>query len=98
MAWLARVVAIGLPHRVTQRGNRRQQVFFSDAGCEVYRTLLAEGCQAADGTGNVWASLICHRNATKGVFLGGVSCCAFSATSGSFVRAASAREFGRRRA
>ena len=30
MARLARVVAPGLPHHVTQRGNRRQTVFFSD--------------------------------------------------------------------
>jgi hypothetical protein len=29
MARVARVVAPGLPHHVTQRGNRRQRVFFS---------------------------------------------------------------------
>jgi len=30
MARIARVVAPGLPHHVTQRGNRRQQTFFCD--------------------------------------------------------------------
>ncbi|MFH1640822.1 MAG: transposase [Candidatus Omnitrophota bacterium] len=30
MARIARVIAAGLPHHITQRGNRRQQVFFSD--------------------------------------------------------------------
>jgi len=30
MPRIARVVAIGLPHHVTQRGNNRDQVFFSD--------------------------------------------------------------------
>ena len=47
MARLARVVAAGIPHHVTQRGNRRQQVFFSDDDYAVYRELLAEGCRAA---------------------------------------------------
>ena len=47
MARLARVVAAGVPHHVTQRGNRRQQVFFGDEDYALYRTLLAEGCRAA---------------------------------------------------
>ncbi len=47
MARLARVVAPGLPHHVTQRGNRRQTVFFSDADYAAYRTLMAEHCAAA---------------------------------------------------
>jgi putative transposase len=53
MARLARVVAAGLPHHVTQRGNRRQQVFFGDDDYEAYRTLLAEGCRAAGVA--IWA-------------------------------------------
>ncbi len=53
MARLARVVAAGLPHHVTQRGNRRQPVFFSDDDYAAYRALLAEGCQAAGVA--VWA-------------------------------------------
>ena len=36
-----------MPHHVTQRGNRRQQVFFCDDDYEVYRHLLAEGCRQA---------------------------------------------------
>ena len=53
MARLARVVAAGLPHHVTQRGNRRQPVFFGDDDYRFYCKLLAEGCRAA-GTA-VWA-------------------------------------------
>ena len=47
MARLARVVVEGVAHHVTQRGNRRQQTFFSDADYEAYLALLAEGSQAA---------------------------------------------------
>src|SRR3954451_16484608 len=53
MARLARVVAAGIPHHVTQRGNRRQQVFFGDDDYAAYQTLLAEGCRAAGVA--VWA-------------------------------------------
>ncbi len=53
MARLARVVAAGVPHLVTQRGNRGQNVFFSDADYELYKSLLAEGCRAAPAS--VWA-------------------------------------------
>jgi len=44
---MARVVAAGVPHHVTQRGNRRQKVFFSDSDYQTYRELLAEGCRKA---------------------------------------------------
>ena len=53
MARLARVVAPGLPHHVTQRGNRRQPVFFEDADYRVYLDLLAEHTRAAGVA--VWA-------------------------------------------
>ncbi|HWD68066.1 MAG TPA: transposase, partial [Caulobacteraceae bacterium] len=53
MARLARVVAAGVAHHVTQRGNRRQQVFFGDDDYAAYRALLAEGCRAAGVA--VWA-------------------------------------------
>jgi REP-associated tyrosine transposase len=36
------VVAVAVPHHVTQRGNNRQQVFFSDAQRRFYLSLLAE--------------------------------------------------------
>ena len=50
---MARVVAPGLPHHVTQRGNRRQTVFFGGDDYAAYRGLLAEGCRAAGVA--VWA-------------------------------------------
>jgi putative transposase len=53
MARLARVVAAGVPHHVTQRGNRRQRVFFGEDDYRLYLTLLAEGCRATGVA--VWA-------------------------------------------
>lgn len=50
MARMARVVVAGVPHHVTQRGNRRQAVFFSDSDYRTYRALLAEGCRKAGVT------------------------------------------------
>jgi putative transposase len=47
MSRIARLVVPGLPHHVTQRGNGRGRVFFSDDDCRLYRDLLAESCQAA---------------------------------------------------
>lgn len=40
----ARIVVPGLAHHVTQRGNRRQPIFFSDADRRAYRDLLARAC------------------------------------------------------
>ena len=37
---IARVVAAGVPHHITQRGNNRQQIFFSDRDRRFYLTLL----------------------------------------------------------
>ena len=42
MVRIARVVMPGWPHHVTQRGNRRQTVFFNDHDREVYLELLAK--------------------------------------------------------
>jgi putative transposase len=42
MARIARVVVPGIPHHVTQRGNRRMEVFFSDDDREEYLRLLVE--------------------------------------------------------
>jgi putative transposase len=42
MARLARVVAAGVPHHVTQRGNRRQATFFCEADYDAYLDLMAE--------------------------------------------------------
>ncbi len=53
MARLARVVVPGLPHHVTQRGNRRQQTFFNEGDYRAYKALLAHFARAAGVT--VWA-------------------------------------------
>ena len=44
MARLARVVLPGYPHHITQRGNRRQDVFFKEGDFEHYLALLKEWC------------------------------------------------------
>ena len=44
MARIARVVAPGIPHHITQRGNRRMDTFFSDADYRQYLYLMAEWC------------------------------------------------------
>ncbi len=44
MARIARVVPPGMPHHITQRGNRRQQTFFSDADYAAYIDLMAQWC------------------------------------------------------
>ena len=46
MARLPRVVVPGLPHHVTQRGNRRQRTFFGDEDYAEYRRLLSTSCRA----------------------------------------------------
>jgi putative transposase len=50
---MARVVVPGVPHHVTQRGNRRQVTFFDERDYETYKSLMAEWC-AARGV-EVWA-------------------------------------------
>ncbi|MEP7351566.1 MAG: transposase [Sphingorhabdus sp.] len=47
MARLARFIIPGIPHHVTQRGNGRQQTFFSPADYLFYRSLLTTHCAAA---------------------------------------------------
>ena len=44
MARIARAVAPGVPHLVTQRGNRRQPTFFGDEDYRLYRELMGEWC------------------------------------------------------
>ena len=48
MARMARIVAPHTPHHVTQRGNRRQRTFFSDADYLRYLQLAAEWCEKAE--------------------------------------------------
>jgi len=53
MGRLARVVIPGMPHHVTQRGNRRQQTFFNDGDYAAYLELMAEWC-GKEGV-DIWA-------------------------------------------
>lgn len=53
MARIPRVVVPGMPHHVTQRGNRRQQTFFRDDDYAAYLELMAEWC--AEHGVQVWA-------------------------------------------
>lgn len=53
MARIARVIAEGMPHHVTQRGNRRQQTFFSEDDYKAYLELMAEWCEKYDV--QIWA-------------------------------------------
>jgi REP element-mobilizing transposase RayT len=47
MARMARVVVPNIPHHVTQRGNRRQRVFFGDDDYRYYKELLGRYCKQA---------------------------------------------------
>ncbi len=53
MARIARVIAPGCPHHVTQRGNRRQQTFFCNDDYLAYIELMAQWCQRY--TVEIWA-------------------------------------------
>lgn len=45
MPRIARPVAPGIPHHVTQRGNRREAVFFADGDRAAYLACLGEHCR-----------------------------------------------------
>lgn len=47
MARLPRIVLPGIPHHVTQRGNRRERTFFEDGDYALYLDLLADAAQRA---------------------------------------------------
>lgn len=53
MPRLARVIVPGIPHHVTQRGNRRQQTFFTETDYALYRELMAQWC--AERQVQIWA-------------------------------------------
>jgi putative transposase len=52
-ARIARVVVPGLPHHVTQRGNRREPVFFGAGDYQLYRRLIAAAARRAGA--EIWA-------------------------------------------
>jgi putative transposase len=53
MTRLARMVISGLPHHVTQRGNRREAIFFEEGDQRIYCDLLGE--QTRKARVEVWA-------------------------------------------
>ncbi len=53
MTRLARMVIPGLPHHVTQRGNRREAIFFEDGDHEIYCDMLAEQLRKSS-VGDLW--------------------------------------------
>jgi len=44
MGRIARVVVPGMPHHITQRGNRRQKTFFCDDDYQAYLQLMGQWC------------------------------------------------------
>ncbi len=61
MARMARTVFEGVPHHITQRGNRRQQVFFCDDDYLIYLNLISTYCHL--GKVDIWAYwLMLRRN------------------------------------
>lgn len=44
MPRIARIIAPGIPHHVTQRGNRRMETFFQDEDYQAYLALMSEWC------------------------------------------------------
>ncbi len=46
MSRLPRIIVPGIPHHVTQRGNRRQRVFLQDDDYALYRDWLAQACKS----------------------------------------------------
>ena len=53
MARIARAVAAGHPHHITQRGNREERIFFRPADYRTYLAFMAEAC-AKEGV-RIWA-------------------------------------------
>ncbi len=53
MTRIARVVVPGIPHHVIQRGNRRQQTFWTDSDYQHYLLLMKESCQQNEVS--IWA-------------------------------------------
>jgi len=60
MARLARIVVPGLAHHVTQRGNRRQQVFFCSDDAAVYVQLLADAFARTETRCLAWCLMPNH--------------------------------------
>ena len=46
MSRLPRIIVPGMPHHVTQRGNRRERIFMEDDDYALYRDWLAQACRS----------------------------------------------------
>ncbi len=53
MPRIARIIAPGIPHHITQRGNRRMETFFRDEDYQAYLALMAEWCRKLNVA--IWA-------------------------------------------
>jgi len=53
MARIARVVVPGIPHHITQRGNRRQETFFKEEDYYTYLDLMSKWCRKCQV--EIWA-------------------------------------------
>jgi putative transposase len=60
MARLARIVVSAVPHHVTQRGNRRQTVFFGDDDYRSYLALLSEQARSSGVATWAWCLMPNH--------------------------------------
>jgi putative transposase len=60
MARLARIVIPGVAHHVTQRGNRRLPIFFTDADRAAYLALLADAADASGTRCLAWCLMDNH--------------------------------------
>ena len=60
MARLARIVVPDVAHHVTQRGNRRQEVFFCEEDYAAYRDLVAEACATSGVRCLAWCLMPNH--------------------------------------
>jgi putative transposase len=60
MARLPRLVVPDIAHHITQRGNRRLPIFFSDDDRRAYVALIAEACRAQDTRCLAWCLMDNH--------------------------------------
>ncbi len=56
----SRIVLPGIPHHVTQRGNRQQQLFFSDEDYRAYLSILALALKKHDTSCLAWCLMPNH--------------------------------------
>ena len=60
MARVARLVVPGIPHHVTQRGNRRETGFFLDEDYRAYLTMLIAAVERAESEVWGWCLILNH--------------------------------------